>query len=256
MKQEICTVISREECGKELFALTIHAPEISALAKAGQFVHISCGEGNMLRRPISICDIEGENLKIVFQVKGEGTKWLAKRSAKHHLDVLGPLGHGFDVTKLGERPVFIGGGIGVPPMLNTMKEAKKNGCDVTAILGFRNKDFVILEKDFNEVGKTYVCTDDGSYGINGFVTNVLDEHIKEFTSICACGPKPMLRAIAQIAEKAGLPCQVSMEERMGCGIGACLVCACELKLRDGDTGVRYGHVCKDGPVFDAKEVVW
>ncbi len=249
-------VTNRQEYGNGLFALTLHAPNIAAEAKCGQFVHITCGEGNLLRRPISICDVEGETLKIVFQVKGEGTKWLSRRSAKHTVDVLGPLGHGFDLNALGERPVMIGGGIGVPPMLYTMKNAKANSASPTAILGFRNKDAVILTEDFEKVGDTHICTDDGSFGTHGFVTNVLEQHISKFTGICACGPKLMLKAIAQLAEKAGLPCQVSMEERMGCGIGACLVCACELKLRDGEQGVRYGHVCKDGPVFDAKEVVW
>ena len=137
-----------------------------------------------------------------------------------------------------------------------MKNAKANGATPSAILGFRNKDAVILTKDFEKVGTTHICTDDGSFGTHGFVTAELEKHISEYTGVCACGPKPMLKAIAEIAEKAGIPCQVSMEERMGCGIGACLVCACELKLRDGEQGVRYGHVCKDGPVFDAKEVVW
>ena len=256
MKQEICTVTDRQDYGSGLFALTLHAPQIAAEAKCGQFVHITCGEGNLLRRPISICDIEGEMLKIVFQVKGEGTEWLSRRSPKHKLDVLGSLGHGFNTDALGERPVMIGGGIGVPPMLYTMKNAKANGATPTAILGFRNKDAVILTEDFEKVGTTYICTDDGSFGTHGFVTAELEKHISEYTGVCACGPKPMLKAIAQIAEKANIPCQVSMEERMGCGIGACLVCACGLKLRDGEQGVRYGHVCKDGPVFDAKEVVW
>ena len=255
-KQEICMVTAHEECGSGLFSLTLHAPGIAALAQPGQFVHISCGEGNLLRRPISICDVQGESLKIVFQVKGEGTAWLSRRTAKHKLDVLGPLGHGFDVAALGARPVMIGGGIGVPPMLYTMKKAKDAGAQPTAILGFRNKGAVILEHDFEAVGTTHICTDDGSYGVHGFVSDVLKMHLDSFTGVCACGPKPMLKALAALAEEAGIPCQVSMEERMGCGIGACLVCACELKLKDGQEGVRYGHVCKDGPVFDAKEVVW
>ena len=146
------------------------------------------------------------------------------------------------------------GGIGVPPMLLTMQTARANGAQPSAILGFRNRDAVILEEDFQALGTTYVATDDGSYGIHGFVSDVLKAHISEYTSVCCCGPKPMLRALASIAEEAGIPCQVSMEERMGCGIGACLVCACALKAKDGET--RYGHVCKDGPVFDSKEVQW
>ena len=256
-KQELCVVTAHEACGSGLFALTLCAPEIAALAQPGQFVHIACGEGNLLRRPISICDVQGDSLKIVFQVKGEGTAWLSRRAAKDTLDVLGPLGHGFDLAALGARPVMIGGGIGVPPMLYTMKAAKAAGAQPTAVLGFRNQDAVILEKDFAAVGTTHICTDDGSYGAHGFVSDLLRLHsdTNDFTGVCACGPKPMLKALAQIAEELDIPCQVSMEERMGCGIGACLVCACELKLKDGE-GVRYGHVCKDGPVFDAKEVIW
>lgn len=252
--QEICTVRENQALSNTIFVLTIDAPEIVRLAKPGQFVHIACGEGNLLRRPISICQAHDGVLKIVFVVKGSGTKWLSARQPGDALDLLGPIGNGFDLTRLGDRPVFIGGGIGVPPMLQTMQAARENGAQPTAILGFRNQDAVILEDDFRQAGTVYTATDDGSYGIHGFVSDVLQAHIADFTSVCACGPKPMLRALAQIAEQAGLPCQVSMEERMGCGIGACLVCVCSLKNEDGST--RYGHVCKDGPVFDAKEVQW
>lgn len=252
--QENCTVRENQALSSNIFALTIAAPRITALAQPGQFVHITCGEANLLRRPISICQAHDGLLKIVFVVKGDGTRWLSQRCAGDVLDIVGPAGHGFDMTKLGHRPVFIGGGIGVPPMLQTMQAAKAGGAEPTAILGFRNKDAVILEDDFKAVGNTYVATDDGSYGIHGFVSDVLKEHISEYTAVCCCGPKPMLRALAAIAEESDIPCQVSMEERMGCGIGACLVCVCSLKDEDGDT--RYGHVCKDGPVFDAKEVQW
>lgn len=252
--QELCTVQTWERLGDDLFALVLEAPKISELAQAGQFVHIACGDAHLLRRPISICDTPEGGLKIVFAVKGEGTKWLSERREGDTLDVLGPAGHGFDLSALGERPVMIGGGIGVPPMLKTMKAAKARGAQPTAILGFRSKDAVILEEDFRAQGDVYVATDDGSYGIPGFVSSVLEAHIGEFTSVCCCGPKGMLRALAALAEEAGIPCQVSMEERMGCGIGACLVCACALQAKNGET--RYGHVCKDGPVFDSKEVVW
>ena len=252
--QELCTVRERQALNSTMFALTLEAPRISAAAQPGQFVHIACGEANLLRRPISICQAQDGLLKIVFVVKGEGTKWLSERKAGDVLDILGPQGHGFDMDALGARPVFIGGGIGVPPMPLTMQTARANGAQPSAILGFRNRDAVILEEDFQALGTTYVATDDGSYGIHGFVSDVLKAHISEYTSVCCCGPKPMLRALASIAEEAGIPCQVSMEERMGCGIGACLVCACALKAKDGET--RYGHVCKDGPVFDSKEVQW
>ena len=252
--QEICRAASNTRLGEGLYQLVLDAPQIAAAAQCGQFVHIACGEGNLLRRPISICEAGEGRLRIVFQVKGEGTKWLADRKEGDTLDVLGPLGHGFDTAALGARPVLLGGGIGVPPMLQTVKCAKAAGAAPRAILGFRNKGAVILEEDFRAVCETFVTTDDGSYARHGFVTDVLQELVADATGVAACGPKPMLKAIAAIAKQAGLPCQVSMEERMGCGIGACLVCACALKAENGET--RYGHVCKDGPVFNAEEVEW
>lgn len=252
--QENCKVVSCTHLTGALYELFFEAPAISAAAQPGQFVHIACGEGNLLRRPISICEVRGDQMRIAFQVKGDGTKWLSARKAGDVLDVLGPLGHGFDYSGLGERPVFIGGGIGVPPMLHAMQAAKKAGMTPSAILGFRDSSAVILEEDFKEVGEVMICTDNGTYGTHGFVSDLLREHIASYTSVCACGPKPMLRALAMLAQEADIPCQVSMEERMGCGIGACLVCACSLKGENGET--KYGHVCKNGPVFDAKEVEW
>lgn len=254
--QEICRVAQQTRLGEGLYETVLEAPQIAAAAQCGQFVHIACGEGNLLRRPISICRAAADKLTVVYQVKGEGTRWLAERQEGDTLDVLGPLGHGFDVAALGASPVLIGGGIGVPPMLQTAVCAAQAGAQPRAVLGFRNQGAVILEEAFRAVCETFVTTDDGSYARHGFVTDVLKEQLADATGVAACGPKPMLRAIAALAREAGVPCQVSMEERMGCGIGACLVCACELKLKDGQQGVRYGHVCKDGPVFDAEEVVW
>jgi dihydroorotate dehydrogenase electron transfer subunit len=252
--QEICKVCQAECLADGLYRIQMQAPALSAKAAPGQFVHIACGEGNMLRRPISICDVRGDIMTIVFAVKGEGTRWLAKRKIGEELDVLGPLGHGFDLSALGSRPVFIGGGIGVPPMLYALKAAKAQGCQPEVILGFRNKSAVILQQEFEREAPTFITTDDGSYGTAGFVSDILQQRLGEYTSVCCCGPKKMLQTLAGLAEGAGIPCQVSMEERMGCGIGACLVCACALKGKGEET--RYGHVCKDGPVFDSKEVVW
>lgn len=252
--QEFCKVTVSRKLADGLFETVMEAPALCAKARAGQFVHIACGEGNFLRRPISICDAADNQLRVVYQVKGEGTKWLSERRVGDVLDVLGTLGNGFDMHALGDRPVFIGGGIGVPPMLLSMKKAKANGAHPAAILGFRNEKAVILEDEFRALGEVYTATDDGSYGIHGFVTDVLKAHPGEFTSVCCCGPKGMLKALAAVAEAEGIPCQVSLEERMGCGIGACLVCVCELLDKEGKP--RYGHVCKDGPVFDSKEVNW
>lgn len=254
--QEAGTVSSGRQLAEGLYELWINMPAVAAKACPGQFVHISCGEGNLLRRPISICDVDAQRVCVVFQVKGEGTKWLAGRKTGDTIDLLGPLGHGFDLSALGERPAFIGGGIGVPPMLYAMKQARARGAEPSAILGFRTRRLVILEHEFASLGALYLATDDGTYGTHGLVSDVLRDNLGAFTGVAACGPKPMLKALAHQVRQAGLPCQVSLEERMGCGIGACLVCACELKLRDGKEGVRYGHVCKDGPVFDAGEVIW
>lgn len=252
--QENCIIRRVEQLNPGLYRIVMKAPQIVQEARPGQFIHVACGEGNLLRRPISICDVENSYMTIVFAVKGSGTEWLAKRKDGDFLDVLGPLGQGFNLTKLGEYPVFIGGGIGVPPMLYTLKQAKKQGTSPTSILGFRNRNSVILTEEFKSEAPSYITTDDGSYDIYGFVSDVLKKQISQYTSICCCGPKKMLKVLAEMAEDAGIPCQVSMEERMGCGIGACLVCACSLKNGDGET--RYGHVCKDGPVFDSKEVIW
>lgn len=249
-----CEVTAAERLAEGLYRMELRAPELAVRARPGQFVHITCGEAHFLRRPISICDVTGASLRLVFQVKGGGTEWLSERQPGDRLDVLGTLGNGFRLPALGERPAFLGGGIGVPPLLLAMKTAAAQGASPAAILGFRSQEAVILEEEFRAAGPTEVATDDGSYGTHGFVTDVLKRHLADYTGVCACGPKGMLRAVAALAGAAGLPCQVSMEERMGCGIGACLVCACALKGENGET--RYGHVCKDGPVFDANDVVW
>ena len=218
----------------------------------GQFVHVKCGHSRLLRRPISICSWSPDQdwIRLVFEVRGEGTEWLSRRTAGDRLNVLGPLGHGFQMNPQG-RYLLVGGGIGVPPMLGC---AQWTGGRSTAILGFRAADKVMLEADFQTCcAQVQVATDDGSYGYHGFVDALVRktlEQDQDFTGVLACGPKPMLRSVALAAEAFGVACQVSMEERMGCGVGACLVCAC--KTRVG----QYRHACKVGPVFDAGEVEW
>ena len=233
--------------------MVISAPEIAAKALPGQFVHIKCGEENMLRRPISICDINGDDLTIVFEARGKGTDWLTKRTAGEELDVLGPLGHGFDVSREG-KVLLAGGGIGVPPMLYTAKALK----DCDAVLGFRNASAVMLEDEFKAVcGNVVVSTDDGSYGFNGYAVKAAEEMMQnnKYSAIYACGPKIMLKTFAALAEKYGVDCLISMEERMGCGFGTCLVCSCKVKMNT-EEGFTYKRVCADGPVFDAKEVIF
>lgn len=250
-QQGIFPIITARQLTKTIYDMWIACPPLAIQARPGQFVHIRCAE-KTLRRPISICETDAskEALRIVFEVRGEGTAWLAKQKAGDRLDLLGPLGNGFslDLTK---KAIFVGGGIGVPPLLET---CKAYGTHATAILGFRSRDAVILEEDFAAVcDNVYITTDDGSYGREGLVTNVLEHCLEGDAMVFACGPIPMLKGVAALAKQAGAPCQVSLEERMGCGVGACLVCACKTKETDGE---HMRHVCKNGPVFPAEEVVW
>jgi len=212
-------------------------------AQCGQFVHILC-EGAFLRRPISICDIEnGDVLRIIFETKGKGTAALAKMQPGQEVDLLGPLGTGFTADKNFKNPLLIGGGIGVYPLYMLGRQLN----DPQIFLGFRDKTRITLEQDFKQIGTLSITTDDGSYGKQGVVTTLVEQYLDQNQSdaIFACGPLPMLRAVHKIAMDRNIFCEISMEERMGCGIGACLVCACE-------TEFGYKHVCKDGPVFNAK----
>ena len=250
-----CKIVSKEQVGDAVYMTLEVGDMIRASFRApGQFVHIRCGEGLLLRRPISVCscmeDEPDDLLSIVFEVRGEGTRWLAGRELGVSLDVLGLAGNGFDLKPEG-RYLLVGGGIGIPPMLGC---AQYTGGRATAILGGRSRDKIILEDFFREdCAKVLCATDDGSLGHHGFVDALVRRELSEdrgYDGVLACGPKPMLRNVAKVAEEFGIPCQVSMEERMGCGVGACLVCACD--MADGSRK----HVCKDGPVFDSREVDW
>lgn len=239
----------------QIYSFVIECPEIAEIADAGQFVHI-LPAGYTLRRPVSICGIDREKgtLRIVFEVRGGGTEEMAKLNENELIDMLAPLGHGFEISSDYKKVVLIGGGIGTPPMLPL---AGIYGEKSVVITGFRNSSAVILQNDFKNTGaETILCTDDGSTGIHGLVTKPLEEILENGGADCiyACGPKPMLKAVAEIAMEKNIPCQVSLEERMGCGIGACLVCACKNKYENGEEYMA--RVCMHGPVFDAREVVW
>lgn len=247
--QKSCTVVEAVRLNAFAYSFTLEAEGMTPEGP-DQFVHVKCGHSRLLRRPISICDWEENLLRIVFEVRGEGTEWLSRRKAGDRLDVLGPLGRGFRMDREG-RYLLVGGGIGVPPMLGC---AKWTAGRSTAVLGFRSADRAMLSEDFQKSCKEiFLCSDDGSIGRHGFVdAQVRDilEKDKDFTAVLACGPKPMLKNAAAVAAGFGVPCQVSMEERMACGVGACLGCA--IQMADG----TMQHVCKDGPVFDAGEVDW
>ena len=264
--QKICTVAEAVRLNDYAYALTLEVgEEMAARTSCGQFVHIKCGEERLLRRPISICSWDKTTLRVVFEVRGEGTEWLSRRKAGDELDVLGPLGHGFDPTV--KKILVVGGGIGGPPMLGVARAAAAAGAEVHAALGFRDQGHRMLTDEFAECCRSMsVISDDGSTGRKGFVTELVEEFLQDTPCVSAdcaacsgrpvppvvmaCGPKVMLKAVAKACADHGVECQVSLEERMGCGVGACLVCACD--MADGSRK----HVCKDGPVFNAKEVDW
>lgn len=246
-----CKIIEAKEIAGGIFDFTIFYPEFSWAAKPGQFAHIYL-PGRTLRRPISICDIDKERgtLRIVFQIRGEGTAELAEFMPGTFLDVLAPLGKGFTLEEHHKKALFVGGGIGVPPLLAA---AKHYGANASVAIGFRNAETVILEKDFKEAGcQVQVATDDGSYGYHGLVIDLIKDEKPDI--IYACGPTPMLKAVCRFAEENGIKCEISLEERMACGIGACLGCACKLRNEDGTEYM--GHVCKNGPVFNYQSVVF
>ncbi len=247
------------EIAEGIFRMRISSGYISANAKPGQFVNIKCCEGNdaLLRRPISICSVDrpGDTYDIVFQRKGSGTSILAGKKAGDRIDVLGPLGNGFDMGAQYQRIAVAGGGIGVFPLLFVLDESK--AIVKRSYLGFRTSKLVVLEKEFRQRSNSLVITtDDGSHGEGGFVTDLLkrDLSVEKFDLIYACGPEPMLRKVSQLAEEYGTECQISLEQRMGCGFGTCLACAC--KTANGEDGWKYGHVCKDGPVFDSRRIMF
>lgn len=250
-KSYLCELIYKKEIAEGIFDFRIKSDEIAKETKSGQFLHINCGKGTLLRRPISICDVSADGgVRFIFEKRGKGTADLSEFEKGDLIDVLGPLGNGFTIdNEKYKAPVIIGGGIGVFPLYNLAKNLKSS----TVFLGFRTKDRVVMENEFAAVSDTAVATDDGSYGYNGFAADLLKKHIKDNHTdiIYACGPTPMLRVVKAIAEDAEIFCEISLEQRMGCGIGACLVCSCET-IHDGME--KYARVCKNGPVFPSSEV--
>lgn len=247
------------ELTEDIYRLTVESEYVSSTATAGQFVNIKCCEGSqaLLRRPVSICTVDREKgcYDLVFQKKGSGTGLLALKKPGDELDVLGPLGNGFDLDIKYSRIAVVGGGIGIFPLLFVLKESKS--IVKRAYLGFRTAKLVVLEEEFRQSASSLnITTDDGSFGTGGFVTDILKRDIdaESFDMIYTCGPTPMLEKVVETAIVNDINCQVSLEQRMGCGFGACLVCACKTHL-DGD-GWQYSHVCKDGPVFNGKDVIF
>lgn len=246
-------ILSQAQLAPGIYDIWVDYPD-AVSAKAGQFVDVKC-DSFTLRRPISICEIDRENgrLRLVFEIRGEGTAWMAQQKPGDALDILAPLGNGFELCDTSSKAIFVGGGIGVPPLLEA---SKPFGGNPDVILGFRTAGAAILADDFAQNGcRVTLVTEDGSAGEKGFVTLPLACRLGESPCdvIYACGPIPMLRAVAAEAAKRDIPCYVSMEARMACGVGACLGCAVKTIV---DGREQNQHVCKNGPVFDAKRIAW
>ena len=230
--------------------MVIQAPEIASQAVPGQFIDLYSADGSkLLPRPISLCEIDraAGTLRIVYRIAGKGTKEFSMLTSDHTITILGPLGNGF--TKKDKKAILIGGGIGIPPMLQLAKELT---CEKSIVLGFRDEEF--LSEEFEPYGTVYKSSDNGTIGVKGTVMDAIREYGIEGTEIYACGPTPMLRAIQSYALEHGIEAQLSLEERMACGVGACLACVCKSKEIDDHSQVKNKRVCKDGPVFYAEEV--
>ncbi len=243
MKQSVFTVLSLEALTRDVYQMVLQG-DTSAITAPGQFVNIRL-EGLFLRRPISVCDYDEKTLTIIFKVVGKGTARMAAMTPGETLDILTGLGNGYDLTLSGEKPVLLGGGVGVPPMYNLAKKLISQGKAVTVILGFNTESEVFYEKEFEALGcRTMVCTADGSYGTKGFATAPLEN--LDYTYFYTCGPEPMLKAVYKATSTSG---QMSFEERMGCGFGACMGCSCK-------TLTGYKRICKEGPVMKKEEILW
>lgn len=259
-KMMLAKLVKKEQLKPDIFKFSVEAPEIVKDAKQGHFVEIRVTEGTepFLRRPISIYNMEKEKgmLEFIFQVKGKGTEILSKKTEGDLIDIIGPLGYGTFKYDDYQNIAVIGGGIGVFPLYELSKNAKNDGKNVNIYLGFRSKDFVVLEQEFKSVSdKLVLTTDDGTYAEKGFAIDFLKQDVEtgKIDCIYACGPLPMLKVVRNFAIEKNIPCQISLEERMGCGLGACLGCAVKTSKSPEDKP-EYLHVCKAGPVFEAKDV--
>ena len=242
MKQSIFEILENKALTKDVFKMVL-AGETDHITASGQFVNILL-DGFYLRRPISVCDWDDKTLTIVYKVVGHGTEAMSKMAPGVKLDILTGLGNGYNLTLAGDKPVLLGGGVGVPPMYGCAKKLVEMGIKPTVILGFNVKDEIFYEEEFKALGcETIVTTVDGSYGVKGFVTNALPEN---YTHFYTCGPEPMLKAVYKATNTSG---QMSFEERMGCGFGACMGCSCK-------TLTGYKRICKDGPVMMKEEILW
>ena len=242
MKQSIFEIIENTALTSNVYRMRL-AGDTSAITAPGQFVNIKL-DGKFLRRPISVCDCKPGELTIVYKVVGKGTEQMANMHVAEELDILTGLGNGYDLTVSGDKPLLLGGGVGVPPMYMLAKQLIAEGKDVTVILGFNKADEIFYEMEFRALGaNVIVATADGSYGVKGFVTDAMPA---DYTYFYTCGPEPMLKAVWKATKTSG---QMSFEERMGCGFGACMGCSCK-------TLTGYKRICREGPVMRKEEILW
>jgi dihydroorotate dehydrogenase electron transfer subunit len=242
MQKSIFQIVSNEKLTENVYKMVLRG-DTSHITAPGQFVNIAL-EGLYLRRPISVCDVQGDELTIIYKAVGKGTRQMAEMTGGE-LELLTGLGNGYDLTKAGEAPVLLGGGVGVPPMYLLAKELIKMDKKVRVILGFNTKSELFYEEEFKMLGcEVTVTTVDGSYGIKGFVTDALKE--MDYSYFYTCGPEPMLKAVYKASKTSG---QMSFEKRMGCGFGACMGCSCK-------TITGYKRICKEGPVMEKEEILW
>lgn len=251
--REKAVVTEQREIAQDIYSLWLHAEEIAKEARPGQFVSVYCqDESRILPRPISICEIDKESgrIRLVYRVAGEGTKEFSGYDSGDTLEIVGPLGNGFPLDRGYGKVFLIGGGIGVPPMVELAKQlpGKK-----IVISGYRGGE-LFLKEELSRNAELYVATEDGSAGTKGNVIDAIRENHLTADAIFACGPTPMLKALKAYAQEQGIDCYLSLEERMACGIGACLACVCKSMDIDEHTNVKNKRVCKDGPVFAAEEI--
>ena len=243
MKQGLFRIIENTHLTEAVMKLCLEG-DTSSITASGQFVNILI-EGQFLRRPISVCDCDGNVLTLLYKIVGKGTELLSRMQAGEELDLLTGLGNGYDLTLSGDKPLLLGGGVGVPPLYMLAKQLIAEGKKVSVVLGFNKADEVFYRKEFEELGaRVYVATADGSMGVKGFVTDVMKD--LDYTYFYTCGPEPMLKAVYKTSATSG---QFSFEERMGCGFGACMGCSCK-------TITGYKRICKEGPVMKKEEILW
>ncbi len=249
MKDYIATIVKNEKIAENIHAVTFLVDE-DITVRCGQFGNISVGGTHLLRRPIAICKVEGREVTFCYQIKGEGTRKLQTMVPGTRLNVLMPLGNGFFVEENEKKIALVGGGVGVFPLISVLREYYGEKI-ISAYIGYRNEKAVCGTEEFKKATRFVAVTDDGSYGEKMNAVQAFEADIAKGNRpdvVLACGPTPMLRALQTVVKKEGLPCYISLEERMGCGIGACLVCVCN------QTNGKHARVCKDGPVFNAEEI--